>query len=643
MSNIARMMQQATAGAGGGTTDVDNVFSTFVYEGTGSAQTITNDIDLSGEGGLVWGKSRTSADTHLLFDTARGTGKYLISNDTGGEATNNSQLTAFNNNGFSIGTDYGLNDPNQDYVSWTFRKAEKFFDVVTYTGNSTNGRTVSHNLGSTVGMVIIKKKNASTNWVVWHRGFSSQYAYLNSDNAFATAGAANLFGNGSSTVSPTSTQVTLGANSSVNGSGDTYVMYLFAHNNNDGEFGPNEDQDIIKCGQFSKGYSGIVTVNLGFEPQWIMVKKQSSNAGAWYVGDQMRGMCAEMLPNHEARTSALRWNASNDEDVQMDIFEPTATGFIVRDGHQYIDGGEDYVYMAIRRGPLAEPTSATDVFKVGNSQTTDQTTFPVDSLWSAYREGYSYNFTFYDRLRSIDRSRQLVTNQGLQEGQNNTYSLSFISNTGVVRNWGSLWIHYMLRRAPGFYDVVCYDGNGTAKTVSHNLGVVPEMMWIKQRSGSNSWRVYHKAMGNTKAMYLDHTYGETTDNNFNNTTPTASVFSVNAHVGTNQNNHGYVAYLFATLAGVSKVGSVSHSFNSTTNVDCGFSSGARFVLVKSTASGDWRVWDSTRGIVSGNDPYLALNNTSTEVTNGDLIDPYSGGFALSPSFYTDTYIFYAIA
>ena len=91
------------------------------------------------------------------------------------------------------------------------------------------------------------------------------------------------------------------------------------------------------------------------------------------------------------------------------------------------------------------------------------------------------------------------------------------------------------------------------------------------------------------------------------------------------------------------MGSVTHSSGSTTNVDCGFSSGARFVLVKSTAVGYWRVWDSVRGIVAGNDPYIHLNDTSAEVTNGDLIDPYSGGFALAPSFYTDTYIFYAIA
>ncbi len=635
----SKIVAAAASSAGGGTTDVDDVFSTYLYEGTGSAQTITNNIDLSGEGGLVWIKERTSTSGHILVDTERGVGKYLSSDTTNAEQSASSTVSAFNSNGFTQGGSGATGQSSQDYVSWTFRKAPKFFDIVTYTGNGTAGRTISHNLGSAPGMIFIKATNQAYRWGVYHRSQGATKAGRLDDNSEFTNASTFL-----NNTEPTDSVFTLGDSVYYNGSNVTYIAYLFAHNNNDGEFGPNEDQDIIKCGNFGKGTSGIVTVDLGFEPQFIMVKKFSSSAGAWYVGDQMRGMCSEMLPSHEARTTTLRWDVSNDEDNGVDIFEPTATGFIVRNDHQYIDGGEDYVYMAIRRGPLATPTDATKVFIPG-SGTTDKTTFPVDSLWSAYRDGYNYNFTFYDRLRSIDHSRQLVTNSSIVEGQNNTYSLSFTSNTGVVRSWGSTWLHYMLRRAPGFYDVVCYDGNGTAKTVSHNLGVVPEMMWIKQRSGTNSWRVYHSAMGNTKAMYLDATNAETTDNNFNNTTPTASVFSVNAHVGTNQNNHGYVAYLFATLAGVSKVGSVTLN-GSTQNVDCGFSSGARFVLLKridSTTAG-WLVWDSLRGIVSGSDPYLVMDTTAGEVTNTDYIDPYASGFTITNNFYSaGNWIFYAIA
>jgi len=112
---------------------------------------------------------------------------------------------------------------------------------------------------------------------------------------------------------------------------------------------------------------------------------------------------------------------------------------------------------------------------------------------------------------------------------------------------------------------------------------------------------------------------------------------------------GFIAYLFATCAGVSKVGSYTGTAT-TKQVDCGFTAGARFVLIKRTDStGDWYVWDSARGIVSGNDPYLLLNSTAAEVTSTDYIDTYSAGFELSSTAPAainasgGTFIFLAIA
>ena len=117
----------------------------------------------------------------------------------------------------------------------------------------------------------------------------------------------------------------------------------------------------------------------------------------------------------------------------------------------------------------------------------------------------------------------------------------------------------------------------------------------------------------------------------------------------NASGSTYVAYLFATCAGVSKVG--GYTGNGTTlQVNCGFTAGARFVLIKRTDStGDWYVWDSARGIVSGNDPYLLLNSTAAEVTNTDYIDTYSAGFEISSTApdainaSAGTFIFLAIA
>ena len=195
-------------------------------------------------------------------------------------------------------------------------------------------------------------------------------------------------------------------------------------------------------------------------------------------------------------------------------------------------------------------------------------------------------------------------------------------------------------------DVVAYVGTAsTIQSITHNLTVIPEMIITKSRSSATNWGVYHVGSHSDAQDYI--TFLNTTDApgygyGWANFTPTDTIFKVGNSNDTNKSGNNIIAYLFATLDGVSKVGSVSHS--GTTNVDCGFSNGARFVLAKRTdATGDWYVWDSVRGIVAGNDPYVFLNTKANEVTNTDYIDPLSSGFTLSDNFTDGTYIFLAIA
>ena len=208
----------------------------------------------------------------------------------------------------------------------------------------------------------------------------------------------------------------------------------------------------------------------------------------------------------------------------------------------------------------------------------------------------------------------------------------------------------MWKRARGYFDMVTWTGTGSARTQVHNLGVAPEMIWVHPRNLAENWAVYHKDVGATKYLQLNTTATPATSSTrWNDTTPTSSVFSLGADNEVNASSGGpytYIAYLFATVAGISKVGTCSHTFGGgDTNVDCGFSNGCRFLLIKSTThTYNWEVYDSVRGIVSGNDPYLKLNTTDAEVTNNDGIDPLSSGFTLtSTGWNTGTYIFYAIA
>jgi hypothetical protein len=204
------------------------------------------------------------------------------------------------------------------------------------------------------------------------------------------------------------------------------------------------------------------------------------------------------------------------------------------------------------------------------------------------------------------------------------------ANTSVF-NWSSnTYINYMFRRAAGYFDEACFSGSGSNTTQAHNLTTVPELIFVKRRNASGAWQVYASALANTEYLVLDSTAAKATGaTRWNSTTPTSSVFSLGTDATVNASGGTYIAYLFATATGVSKVGSYTGT-GTTLQIDCGFTAGARFVLIKRTDStGDWYVWDTARGIIAGNDPYLLLNSGVAEVTSTDYIDTYSAGFEIS--------------
>jgi len=648
MASKKKLLQAAAGSAGGAGLDVDEVFSTYLYDGNSGTQSIINGIDLSGEGGLVWIKRRDGTLNHALFDTERGAGALLQSNLSAGHYTGGDDLTAFNSNGFTLGDGQftTINYSSYNYASWTFRKAPKFFDVLTYTGNGTAGRTVSHNLGSVPGMIIFKKTSAADGWAVYHRGANGgtdpEDYRLELNENFAQSNRDGFLND----TAPTATHFTVGDGALSNTNGQTYVAYLFAHNDGDGKFGDGT-QDIIKCGSYTgNGSTTGPTVDLGFEPQWVMLKRTDS-ADEWFMYDVMRGF-------DYSTTARLSADSSSAESPSLSVV-PTSTGFqpVISHGSVNASGG-NYIYMAIRRGPLAAPTDATKVFALDDSSTTDiggytlNSNFPVDFYFFKNKNGG--DSISIPRLTVGD----LRFNSSAAE-EDRSSVMNFDSNTGVTRTsfqGGIDSVDYAFRRAPNFFDVVTYTGTGSARTVAHNLGVAPEMMWMKCRSDTEAWAVYHNNIDSSApedyGIYLNDTAQRVDSANFwNDTAPTSSVFTVGTAGKTNGNTQTYIAYLFATAAGVSKVGSFSHTNGGgDTNVDCGFSSGARLVIYKRTDdTGSWYIFDSVRGIVSGSgDAQLELNSTGAENTGFDLIDPYSSGFKI-PSNATGTgnYIFYAIA
>jgi len=641
--------------AGGGGLDVDEVFSTYLYEGNSSTQTITNGIDLDGEGGLAWLKARSGTVSHKLLDTEVGLTKARSTDATAADITYNPSfpwISSFNTDGFTLGYNSQTNFSGTTYTSWTFRKAPKFFTCLTYSGDGTNGRQISHNLGSVPGMILIKRTDSFDDWRVFHRSESNKYAALNTTFLFQTDGG-NIFGNPSNgtATAPTSTNFTVANDASVNFSGGTYVAYLFAHNDGDGEFGPDGDQDIIKCGSYTgNGSSNGPIIDLGFEPQWLLVKSSSFNGGPWYMVDTMRGFGSGV------NNAYIYANGSNSEFNDYELFRNTAQGFQPRENFSVINGsGQSYIYMAIRRGSLFPPESATDVFTPllgltsASAPPLYQATHTIDAVIEQPRFGDSA--VIIDRLRATgDTGKLLKTATNGNELGNSSYTMDF--QTGAFNKYSGQATWYVgqcFRRAPGFFDMVAYTGDGTAnQTFNHGLTVKPGMIWLKNRGRTGTdWFCWVDDSITTNEGRLN-TSGDFGTNVIGTVTDTTVQTLYTGQFATNYNGDKYIAYLFATLDGISKCGSYTGNGTSGRVIDCGFSSAARFILIKGVdVETDWYVWDSARGIVSGNDGYLLLNSTSSENTNTDTVDPNSSGFSISDSIAVNgsgyKYIFYAIA
>ena len=203
---------------------IDEVFSTYVYDGNNGAQSgLGPGVDLT-KGGLAWVKRRNNAESHYLFDSERVIGGVYQSLATNTVNTQDPRAwnIAFNNNGLAFNhNDGGINASGSTYVNWQFRKAKGFFDVVTYTGNGTAGRTISHDLGSVPGCIMVKQTSAAANWTVYHRDLGNTNALYITDAAKYND---NAWWN---STDPTDSVFTLGNSDNTNKNGENYVAYIF--------------------------------------------------------------------------------------------------------------------------------------------------------------------------------------------------------------------------------------------------------------------------------------------------------------------------------------------------------------------------------------------------------------------------------
>ena len=420
------------------------------------------------------------------------------------------------------------------------------------------------------------------------------------------------------------------------------------------KLGDTENQEGVKAGIYKGNLSANgIAIHLGWEPQWLMIKRSDSAEG-WVIWDTIRGLTSYGGSSTDDSVDERFEANTNAGESANNYLELTPTGFLPTTSNSTLNASSKYVYLAIRRpdGYIGSTISeGVDAFAMdtGSASATIpefDSTFPVD--FGVYRVPTTTDNWFCGAR--LGGAKYMKVHDTDAEGSDG--DTVFDSNVGWQKAQATNRQSWMWKRHAGF-DMLTYTGNGKAgREMPHSLGKTPEMMWVKCRSGDESWIVYHKGLnGGTnpeqKYMKLNTTNAQYDDTHWNDKAPSSSHFTLGNDSSVNANNAKYLALLFASVAGVSKVGYYDGS-DSAQTITTGFQ--PRFVIIKkyTTTGTNWVVLDTTRGWGSGDDKWLKLDSTDAQVTY-DLGAPTSTGFTLVGGSPTNTnisgekFIYYAHA
>ena len=328
----------------------NTVMDATTYTGTGASLSVTNTGAFKPD--FVWVKGRSGATDHALYDSVRGTTKDLVSNSTAAETTQAQGLTAFGTGGFTVGTLAKMNTSAATYVGWQWQAGQGStssntsgsitstvsvnttagFSILTYTGNGSAGATIGHSLGLAPSWVIVKRRNSSgDDWLHYHTSLGATKSI-----AFDT-GAAITSSTRWNNTTPSSTLITLGTSTGVNGSGATYVAYCWA-----------EIAGFSNFGSYTgNGSTDGPFVYTGFRPKYIMHKRTDTTSD-WIVLDTSRD-------TYNYSDKELYPNLTNAEGVggATNAHDILSNGFKLRSANaQSNASGGTYIYMAFAENPF---------------------------------------------------------------------------------------------------------------------------------------------------------------------------------------------------------------------------------------------------------------------------------------------------
>ena len=261
-----------------------------------------------------------------------------------------------------------------------------------------------------------------------------------------------------------------------------------------------------------------------------------------------------------------------------------------------------------------------------------------DLIWIKNRDGTDWH-DVTDSVRGVAKS--LFTNTTDDEETAAT-SVTAIGSDGFtvgssdqVNDASDKYVAWCWKEsATAGFDIVSWSGTGSAQNVSHNLSAVPKMIIIKNRSAVVDWYMYNVNNGNTHSLTLNTNSAKSGpySDNWNNTTPTSSVFTVGSSQSTGgSSGNNMIAYVFTDIQGFSKV---SGTYTGNGNADgtfvyTGFRPAMVIIKVTSTTS-SWRIYDAKRDIDNPCNTRLLPNEDGADSTE-TLFDLCSNGFKLRTS------------
>lgn len=303
--------------------------------------------------GLVWIKNRSASQNHAIFDVARGKQVYLSSDTTSAETTDVNSLLEFNKEGFLLGSSSAVNTLGNNYVAWAWKLPQTGvsntagsitstvyantlagISAVSYTGNSSTGATIGHGLGVAPKMIIARRRDATSDWAVWHSGLTAVTGTLYLDLTVTQTTYPNRFDSTgiTSSVFKTGSQA---VPNEVNASGGSFLAYCFA-----------EVEGFSRIGSYTgNGSADGPFVYCGFRPRFVMIKS-ATVVSNWVIWDTARDTFNVM----SARTWA---NLPNAESTANPGFDITANGFKIRDTTQDLNtNAGTYIFLAFAETPF---------------------------------------------------------------------------------------------------------------------------------------------------------------------------------------------------------------------------------------------------------------------------------------------------